>query len=86
MKKLALLFALALAACASTPQTPQPDYAVTCVNKQDTSLNFTYEPSKAVQWYSTEYQVNVYQITTVEGKRITVNTLELENYTCQSAK
>lgn len=55
---------------------------ITCVNLQDKRLNFSYLPQNVSQWHSDTFNVNVYTIRTIDGKHLTLNSLELENYTC----
>ena len=75
---------LLLAAC-SPPKAEQPPKfppTIVCIHKYDSQLDFEYDPKKATQWHSSNYNVNVYLIDTIDGKQIAINSLELENYTC----
>lgn len=83
MNKLLSIALVALLAACSVPTKPQlPPDAITCHNKQDSRLDFTYLPQNAKQWHSLDYNVNVYLIDTVGGQQIAINSLELENYNC----
>lgn len=82
-----LALGLSLSAC-NLPVKPvkpaeQPTTVVSCVNKHESSLNFSYEPSKAVKWHSLAYDVDIYLITTTDDKQLALNSLELENYNCK---
>lgn len=66
--------------CATIPSIP--DEAVQCRHIKDRSLDFAYMPDKVSHWYVQEYGVNVYLITTLAGKQIAINSLELYNYKC----
>lgn len=79
---LTLALTVLLAAC-SVPTKQLPPDAITCHNKQDKSLDFTYQPQNAQQWHSADYKVDIYLIDTVDGKQVAINSLELENYTCE---
>ena len=80
----ALSLGFVIAACGPVkPTQPVDSTVITCVNHQDSKLNFSYKPENSQQWKSVEYNVNVYLIDTVDGKQIAINSLELENYTCK---
>ncbi len=84
MNKLLAFTLLALLTACSNPVKPElPADAITCHNKQDKRLDFTYQPKNATQWHSDDYKVDIYLIDTVNGKQIAINSLELENYTCK---
>lgn len=72
-----------LAACSAPVKPELPSDAITCHNKQDSSLDFTYQPKNVTQWHSLDYEVDIYLIDTVDGQQIAINSLELENYTCE---
>lgn len=72
-----------LAACSSSnPVKEFPVGSITCKNKQDHKLDFTYMPENALAWHSVDYNMPVYLIDTIDSGQIAVNSLELENYTC----
>ena len=81
-----LIISLLVTGCNLPPTKPippaVPSTAVTCVSKLDRTLDFTYEPAKAVKWESDDYKVSVYLINTTSGNQIILNSLELENYNC----
>lgn len=87
---LLLSTALVLAACVPVKDTTLPGEPeevaarniYTCKSKLDPKLDFKYDPKKATVWHSEQYNVNVYSIVTVDGKHISLNSLELQNYTC----
>lgn len=83
MNKMLTLTLVALLAACSAPVKQLPPDAITCHNKQDSRLDFTYQPQNATQWHSEDYNVDIYLIDTVDGKQIAINSLELENYTCE---
>lgn len=84
MNKLFSIVLVALLAACSPPVKPQlPPNAITCHSKQDKSLDFTYLPENATVWHSEDYKVDIYLIDTVDGKQVALNSLELENYTCE---
>jgi hypothetical protein len=81
-KLLSIAFVALLAACSVPVKDTIPPDAIYCRSKQDSSLDFIYEPKNATQWHSEEYKVDIYLIDTVDGKQIALNSLELENYIC----
>ena len=83
---LGLVFSLSLLGCSGpvvvNPTPPDTVTPIICVSKLERKLNFTYHPENAVQYRSSSYNVNIYVIETVDGQKIVVNSLELQNFTC----
>lgn len=80
---LSIAFVALLAACSiPVKDTISSPDAIYCRSKQDSSMDFIYEPKNTTQWHSEEYKIDIYLINTVNGKQIALNSLELENYIC----
>ena len=81
-KLLSALLVGLLTACSVAAVKEFPVGSITCKNKQDAKLDFTYLPENALAWHSVDYNMDIYLIDTIDSGQIAVNSLELENYTC----
>ena len=74
--------ALLLAGCASTPPVMN-DGLIHCTHSRDSSLNFAYDAKNVEVWTSEKYGVQTFTIQTASGKKINLNTYEIQNFTCK---
>jgi hypothetical protein len=74
--------ALLLAGCVSTAPVTQ-DGLIHCTHSRDSSLNFAYDVKNVEVWTSEKYGVQTFSIETASGKKINLNTYEIQNFKCE---